>query len=329
MKFKSVIISKRGGPEVLQVIEKELVPPQSNEVLIKVQACVIGGTDIAMRYYNYPGVPKIPFVPGYEIVGTVQEIGSNVSIPKVGDRVAALTTFGGYSEYIYLKPEHLVKVPESLDSAEAAAVILNYTTAYQMLKRVANVKAGDKVLITGASGGVGTALLDLGKLYNLDLYGTASFQKHELLNIYEATLVDYRSRSFVTIINQLHPHGLDFVFDGVGGAYIKKSIYVLRRGGLLVEYGYSLKSFSYFIKSLFDMFSGILKRVRAKSYGISVNYRMNKQTVLNDMTELFKLLEEGKIKPLIYKRIPLIEAAEANRMLENGNVTGNIVLINN
>ena len=328
MEFKSVIISKRGGPEVLELVEKQLVSPQSNEVLIKVQACVVGGTDIAMRYYNYPGVPKIPFVPGYEIVGTVQEIGSNVSIPKVGDRVAALTTFGGYSEYIYLKPEHLVKVPESLDSAEAAVVILNYTTAYQMLKRVANVKAGDKVLITGASGGVGTALLDLGKLYKLDLYGTASFQKHELLNIYDATLVDYRSRSFVTIINQLHPHGLDFVFDGVGGAYIKKSISVLRRGGLLVEYGYSLKSFSYFIKSLFDMFSGIFKGVIAKSYGISVNYRMNKQTVLNDMTELFKLLEEGKIKPLIHKRMPLCEAAEANRMLESGNVTGSIVLMN-
>ena len=101
MEFKSVIISKRGGPEVLELVEKQLVSPQSNEVLIKVQACVVGGTDIAMRYYNYPGVPKIPFVPGYEIVGTVQEIGSNVSIPKVGDRVAALTTFGGYSEYIY------------------------------------------------------------------------------------------------------------------------------------------------------------------------------------------------------------------------------------
>lgn len=328
MQFKSVVITKRGGPEVLEVVEKQLVSPKSNEVLIKIQACAVGGTDIAMRYFKYPGVPKIPFVPGYEIVGTVQEIGSNVSVPKVGDRVAALTTFGGYSEYIYLKPEHLVKVPESLDSAEVAVVILNYTTAYQMMKRVANVKAGDKVLVTGASGGVGTALLDLGKLYNFDLYGVASLKKQDSLKHYGATLIDYKSQDMVEAIKKTHPEELDFAFDGVGGEYIKKSINTLRRGGLLLEYGYSLKSFSYFIKSLFDMFSGMSKGVKAKSYGISVNYKMKRQTVLNDMTELFKLLEEGKIKPLIQEQMPLSEAVTANRMLENGNVTGSIVLIN-
>ncbi|MEI6751551.1 MAG: medium chain dehydrogenase/reductase family protein [Paludibacter sp.] len=327
MQFKSIIISKKGGPEVLEVIEKELVSPGSDEVLIKVQACAVGGTDITMRYFNYPGVPKIPFVPGYEIVGTVQETGP-LSTFKVGDRVGALTTVGGYAEYIILKPEHLIKVPKSVDAAEAAAVILNYTTAYQMLKRVAKVKAGDKVLITGASGGVGTALLDLGKLFKLELYGTASYQKHEFLKHFDATIIDHKTRNFVSILNQILPQGLDYVFDGIGGAYIKRSINVLHRGGLLVEYGYSLKSFSYFMKSLFDMFSGIPKGVKAKSYGISVNYKMNKQPVLDDMAELFKLLEDGKIKPLIYKRMPLIEAAKANRLLENGGVVGNVVLIN-
>jgi len=327
MQFKSIIISKKGGPEVLQVVEKELVAPVNNEVLIKMQACTVGGTDIAMRHYNYPGAPKIPFVPGYEIVGIVQETGP-LSTFKVGDRVGALTTVGGYAEYITLKPEHLVKVPKSVDAAEAAAIILNYTTAYQMLKRVAKVKAGDKVLITGASGGVGTALLDLGKLFKLELYGTASFQKHEFLKQYDATLIDHKTRNFVTVLKDLHPHGLDYVFDGIGGVYIRISIRLLRSGGLLVEYGYSLKSFSYFMKSLFYMFSGITKGVKAKSYGISVNYKMNKQPVLEDMAELFKLLEEGKIKPLIYKRMPLVEAAEANRLLENRGVVGNVVLIN-
>ena len=329
MNFKSIIISKKGGPEVLQVIEKMIVYPSPDEVLIKVQACAVGGTDIAMRYYNYPASPKKPFVPGYEIVGTVYKKGSNISIPKVGDRVGALTAFGGYSEFITLKPEHLVKVPKSVDSAEAAAVILNYTTAYQMLTRVAKVKKGNKVLITGASGGVGSALLDLGKMFKLELYGTASVQKHESLNHFGATLIDYKTQDFQEIMKEKIPEGIDFVFDGVGGKTIKKSIQVIRRGGLLVEYGYSLKSLSYFVKTILYMLSGISNGVKAKSYGISVNYKMNKRTVLEDMEVLLHLLKTGKIKPLIYKRMDLTEAEDANRLLENGQVTGNIVLVMN
>jgi NADPH:quinone reductase-like Zn-dependent oxidoreductase len=328
MQFRSIIISKKGGPEVLQLKENELVSPKPDEVLIKVQACAVGGTDIAMRYYNYPGAPKLPFVPGYEIVGTVHEVGLNVSSVKVDDRVGALTSFGGYSEYITLKPEHLVKVPKSVDAAEAAVVILNYTTAYQMLKRVAKVKAGDKVLVTGASGGVGSALLDLGRMFKLELFGTALLKKQESLKQFGATLIDYKSQDMVEAIKKIKPEGLDYAFDGVGGDYIKESIQTLRRGGLLVEYGYSLKSFSYFMKSVFDLFSGMPKGVKAKNYGISVNYKMNKQTVLDDMVELLALLENRKINPLIFKRMPLAEAAEANRMVENGEVTGNIILIN-
>ncbi len=328
MQYKSVIISKKGGPEVLQVLENVIVNPNPDEVLIKVQACAVGGTDIAMRYYNYPGVPKKPFVPGYEIVGTVYKNGSNISVPKVGERVAALTTFGGYSEFIRLKAEDLINIPKSVDVAEAAAVILNYTTAYQMMKRVAKVKKGDKVLITGASGGVGSALLDLGKMFELELYGTASGIKHESLEYFGATLIDYKTQDFSETIRKSVPEGIDFVFDGVGGKTIKKSIQVLRRGGLLVEYGYSLKSFMYLLKTVYYMFSGISKGVKAKSYGISVNYKMNKKTVLEDMEELIHLLKAGKIKPLIFKRMALTEAAEANRMVENGEVIGNVVLIN-
>ena len=328
MQFKSVIISKKGGPEVLHVVDNFMVNPGPDEVLIKVQACAVGGTDIAMRYYNYPGAPKKPFVPGYEIVGTVYKKGSNISVPKVGERVAALTTIGGYSEFIILKAEHLIYIPKSVDAAEAAAVILNYTTAYQMLTRVAKVKKGDKVLITGASGGVGSALLDLGKMLKLELFATASGQKHESLKHVGATLIDYKTEDFQEVIHKLIPEGVDFVFDGVGGKMIKKSIQVIRRGGLMVEYGYSLKSFSYFVKTIFYMFSGISKGVKAKSYGISVNYKMNKKPVLADMEELIHLLKDGKIKPLIFKRMPLTEAEEAHRLLEIGDVTGNIVLIN-
>jgi NADPH:quinone reductase-like Zn-dependent oxidoreductase len=327
MKFKNVIVTKRGGPEVLQIIEKDLHSPKNGEVLIKIQAAGVGRTDILMRYLNYPGAPRIPFVPGYEIVGIIQEISPGVKTVKVGDRVGALTVIGGYAEFIYLKEEHLVKVPASLDSAEAVSIILNYTSAYQMFKHVAGVKEGNHVFITGASGGVGSAFLDLGKMEKLVLYGTASYSKHEQLKQYGALLIDYRQNDFVEMIGKTRPEGMDFVFDGLGGAYIKKSIKIIHPGGKLVEYGFSLKSFTYFMKTMFDMFSGLPKGVKAKAYGISVNYKMNKKPVLEDMAVLFNLLEEGKIKPLIYKRLPLLEAADANRLLESGEVTGKIVLI--
>jgi NADPH:quinone reductase-like Zn-dependent oxidoreductase len=119
---------------------------------------------------------------------------------------------------------------------------------------------------------------------------------------------------------------MDFVFDGAGGENIRKSFAILRRGGMLIEYGFSFKSFRYFIKSVFDLFSGIPKGIKVKGYGISANYKLNKKSVLEDIVTLINLLEAGKIKPVIYDRFPILEAARANMLLESGQVTGNVVL---
>jgi len=327
MKYKSVVISKRGGPEVLQVTENDFRKLANDEVLVKIQACAIGGTDISMRYYKYLLAPKIPFVPGYEIIGTIESAGSDVNKVKVGDRVAALTIYGGYSEYIYLQQDHLVKVPESIDSAEAAVIVLNYTSAYQMLKKIARVKEGDRIFVTGASGGVGTAFLDLAKMENLKVYGSASVDKQEKLKQFGAILIDYKNEDLFTTVLKIAPEGLDYVFDGVGGEYITQSQKILHPGGMLVEYGFLFKSTSYFIKSLLALFSAPLKGVKSKFYGISVNYKKDKADVLSDISQLFILLENGKIHPLIYKRLPILEAAEANKIFESGQVCGNIVLV--
>jgi NADPH:quinone reductase-like Zn-dependent oxidoreductase len=192
-----------------------------------------------MRYGYYPFAPKIPFTPGYEIIGVVDAIGEGVSRVDVGDRVAALTVYGGYAEYVFLNEEHLVKVPTTLDPAEAVSLILNYVTAYQMLHRFAKVKSGDKVLLTGASGGVGTALLQLGKLANLTMYGTASLNKHDLLVELGAIPIDYKSQNFLDVIRKAEPDGIDFVFDGIGDNYIRRGFAALQRGGKLVAYGNS------------------------------------------------------------------------------------------
>ena len=329
MKYKSVLLTKRGGPDVLKVIENEIRVPEKNEVLIKIQSCGVGLTDVAMRNGYYPYAPKIPFIPGYEIVGTIESTGNEVSAFKVGDSVASLTVYGGYSEYIYLNTEDLVKVPEGLNSDKAVAIILNYTTAYQMLIRLTNVREGDKVLITGASGGVGSALVDLGKYFKLKMYGTASVNKHRELLQKGVTPIDYRTEDFVKFIHNKEPKGLDYVFDGIGGSFIDKSFSLLRKGGKLVEYGYP--SYSGMIKGFIKilLLNFLPNGRKSEFYGISGSYKKNREIILKDITFLFQLLEENKIEPLIYKKMTLLEAADANRLLESGEVVGKIVLTRN
>jgi NADPH:quinone reductase-like Zn-dependent oxidoreductase len=306
MKYRSVVATARGGPEVLQIVENDLRPPRAGEARIKVLATSVGRTDIHYRNGTSPLVPKTPFVPGYEILGVVDAVGEGVAAVAEGDRVAALTGHGGYAESIYLGQEHLVRVPTTLDIAEAVTLILNYVTAYQMLHRSAQVTTGDKVLMIGASGGVGTALLELGRLAGLTMYGTASPSKHDVLTALGATPIDYHTQDFVEVIRQAEPKGLDFVFDGMGGAYSSRATAVLRRGGKLVEYAPPA--------GLSGLLLGLLKlawlnlmpnRISATFYGISELYARDKRPFTEDLPKLFKLLEEGKIKPVIAARFPI------------------------
>jgi NADPH:quinone reductase-like Zn-dependent oxidoreductase len=327
MKYKSVVITKKGPPEVLKIIEDNLREPQSGETRIKILATGVGRTDIIMRYGYYPFAPRIPFAPGYEIIGVVDAIGKGVSHAAVGDRVAALTVYGGYAEYIFLNEEHLVQVPTTLDPADAVSLILNYVTAYQMLHRFAKVKSGDNVLITGANGGVGTALLQLSKLANLRMYGTASQHQHDFLTELGAIPIDYHTQDFVDVIRKAEPNGVDFVFEGIGGNYIQRGFAVLRRGGKLVEYGNS--GFISLLLGLakLQVLNWLPNGKSGQFYGITGIYRKDKQPFMEDLPVLFKLLEEGKLKPVIAKRFPILEAAKANGLLESGKVKGKIVLL--
>lgn len=328
MKYNSVVATKRGGPEVLQITENDLRQPTAQEARIKILAAGVGRTDINYRYGLSPFSPKVPFVPGYEIMGVVDAVGNRVTKVTVGDRVAALTGYGGYSEMIYLGQEHLVPVAQSLDPAEVVTVVLNYVSAYQMLHRVAKVKAGDRTLINGASGGVGTALLQLGKLSGLKMFGTASPSKHNLLTELGAFPIDYRAQDFVEVIRQVEPNGLDFVFDGIGGEDGDRALAVLRRGGKLIGYA-APTGFLSIVRDLIKLISvNLLPNGKsAEFYGITVIYLRDKKPFMEDLQKLFNLLEEGKIKPLIEARFPILEARKANELLESGQVTGNLVLL--
>jgi NADPH2:quinone reductase len=241
--------------------------------------------------------------------------------------VGALTVLGGYAEYIYLPQKDLIPVPAGLDPAEASTLILNYLVAYQTLHRSAKVKPGAKILIVGASGGIGTAYLQLGRLAGLKMYGIASKSKHAILAEYGAVPIDYRSEDFVAVIRRAEPDGLDAVFDGMGEAYIRGGFALLRRGGAWVGYanpgGYG---------QMFRLLGRVLlyrllpNGKSAAYYGTGAS-RFNRRPFLEDWAALFKLLEEGKIKPVIQRKFPLLEAAQANALLESGQVIGNLVLL--
>ena len=325
MKYKTVVVTERGGPEALHVIENDLRPPSSGEARVRILATPVCQDDVAARLGNRPFLPKLPFVPGYCMIGVVDAIGEGVSKVAVGDRVGALTNYGSYAEYIYWPEEKLVPVPTSLDPAEAVTLVLNYLVAYQVLHRLAQVKPGDKVLIVGASGGVGTAFLQLGKLANLEMYGLASKSKHQLLIEYGATPIDYRTQDFVTVIRQAEPDGLDYVFNGMAGEYLTRGLAVLRRGGSLVHYG-GPESFSAFLLLMarFIWLNLLPNGKSIKGYG---THRVDQQILAEDWSVLFELLEEGRIRPIIAETFPILEAAKANALLESGQVTGNVVLL--
>ncbi len=333
MIFKSVVVTETGSPNVLQVVENQLRAPVNGEARIRVLAASVSRPDITVRtgqslYSGTPLAKKVPFVPGYAVIGEVDAVGEGVTGVAVGDRVGALTVTGGYTEVLYWRSDRLIPVPATVDPTEAVTLVLNYLVAYQTLHRSAKVKAGEKVLIVGASGGIGTALLQLGKLADLTMYGVASQSKHAVVAGLGATPIDYRTQDFAEVIRQAEPDGLDVVIDGMMRLdTIKRSLALLRRGGRLVSYG-EPAGLGALARILATMVSVNLWPTGKsfKLYGTSTYFLGNRKPYLEDWATLFKLLEERKIAPIIMQKFSILEAAQANALLESGAVVGNVVL---
>jgi NADPH:quinone reductase-like Zn-dependent oxidoreductase len=325
MTYRSIRVPQRGGPEVLQVVENELRPPAAGEARIQILATPVVQDDVATRLGTRPFLPKVPYTPGYSILGVVDAVGEGVSAVAVGDRVAALTQLGGHAEVIYWPAEELVQVPDTLDPAKAVVLILNYLVAHQVLHRVARVQPGDKVLVVGASGGVGTAFLELGELAGLRMYGLASPRKHSVLAEHGATPIDYHTQDVVAVLRQAEPGGLDNVFNGMGDEYLGRGMAVLRRGGVLVHYG-GPQSVASFLRLMakFALYNVLPNGKTVKGYG---THRGDVGQFKADWTALFRLLEEGTIDPLIAGTFPILEARAANERLESGQVSGTLVLL--
>jgi NADPH:quinone reductase-like Zn-dependent oxidoreductase len=343
MKYKHILISRFGGPENLSLTEDELPEPQANEARVKVLAAGVSFADVLMRQGVHPeswNLGKTPFTPGWDVVGIVDKLGDKVSSAwQTGQIVAALPIVGGYSEYICMPTNELVPVPPGLDHAEAVSLVLNYTTAYQMLHRCAHIKPGETILINGgAAGGVGTALLQLGKLANIKkMYGTASSEKHNIVSDLGGIPIDYKSVDLVQEIIKLTSHddnnkngesGVDAVFDGIGGKSFKSSYDILRSGGRLVAYGGTpTADLGYWMMML--TMNVVSEERKFILYSIQTLKRLKPDWFHEDLTLLFDMLKQGKIKPLIAARIPLNQASQAHELLTGSSVKGKIVLICN
>ncbi len=346
-RYRHVVVQHTGGPEVLQVVEDELPDPLPGQVRVKILAADVSFSDVNVRRGRYPGAPRPPLTPGYAMVGVVDQLGPGTAADDagagaatlaVGQPVAALTFYGSYSQYLCLPMPELVPVPKGLDPAEAVCLVLNHVAAYQMLHRVARVTQGERVLVHGAGGGVGTAFLELGRLSGLEMYGTASMPKHDLVARLGATPIDYRSEDFVARIAAVTSGtGVDAVFDPMGAAHLRQSVKAVHTGGTVVGYGF-YEAANRNSNVVLDVLSQYVQvalgalppsRKHVSFYDIRPFAKKHPEWFREDLTTLLNLLAAGKLHPVIAARLPLDEVVRAHQLVEHAEVQGKLVLIPN
>src|SRR5215470_15975990 len=232
-----VQVRRFGSPDELEVVEAAMPIADRGQVRVHVLASGVEYTDTLIRRHLYPqtSLRRPPFVMGYDVVGEIDQLGDDVSGLQLGDRVADMTVLGSNAAYRTLRADRVTRVPPNVDAAEAATLILSWTTAYQLLHRSSRVQRGQRVLVQGAAGAVGQALLVLGRLAGLELWGTARGAHAALVRELGAAPIDYQGEDFTRVL----PDGFDIVFDGIGEDGYRRSFAALKRGGLLCAYGYT------------------------------------------------------------------------------------------
>jgi NADPH:quinone reductase len=326
-----VQVRRFGGPDGLEIIDAPLPTAGRGEVRVRVLASSLEYTDTLIRRHVYPqtAARRPPFVLGYGVVGQIDQLGDGVRDFQIGDRVADMTVLGSNADYRTLQADHLTRVPAGVDAAEAATVILSWTTAYQLLHRAARVQPGQRVLVQGAAGAVGQALLVLGKIAGLELWGTGRSEHASLIRELGATAIDYQREDFT----RLAPGGFDVVFDGVGEDGYRRSFAALKRGGLLCAYGYSagvqeqrrMLTMLMWIGRLY-LWRWLPGGKRARFYSINIMRARHPGYFREDLERLFGLLAARSIQPRVAERMSFDEVIEAHRRLEAGGLNGKLVL---
>lgn len=345
MSYQHIRITRFGGPEVLEMVDEPNIPePQAGEVRIKVLAAGTGFTDTFIRRGRYPDFKgPLPFTPGYDLVGVVDRVGASVTDLREGQLVADLCVTGGYAQYAIRPANLLIPVPEEVDPCEAVCIPLAYLTAFQMLTRCCHLSRGATILVVGASGAVGTALLDLARHLGLRAIGTCSAKNLPVVKRLDATPIDYSAGDFVATVRRLTAGrpggaGVDAAFDAIGGAHFQRSFDCLAPGGLLVGYGsQTMASGREGLPSaalglarvkLWGLLGGLLfGGRRALFYSITTERSAHLAGFKSDMAALFEFLRRKQIHPVVIDRLPLASAGEVHTRIDAGGQGGKIVLL--
>jgi NADPH2:quinone reductase len=330
-----VVVTRHGGPEVLQMVVEDLPEPAAGEVRVRVQAAGVSAYDLMQRRSgSLPGTPQVPYTPGEDIAGVADKLGDGVTSLKLGQGVAGYPRGGGYAEFICVPASDLVPVPEGVDPAQAVCLVANYLTAEMLLHPTANVQTGERVLVHGAAGGVGSALVELGKEARMEMYGTASEYNHELVSSLGATPIDYRTEDFVERIRSLTGDGVDAVFDPVGGAgQIWRSYRTLRKGGRLVSFGMAATSKAGLRVIPFSLLAVILLGLLPDGKQARMSPNLAEFAVEHNdwyrktLGELLDSVAAGRLDPVVAGRVPLAEAVRAHELIERGGYAGKVVLV--
>jgi NADPH:quinone reductase-like Zn-dependent oxidoreductase len=326
-----VQVRRFGDADGLEVVDAPLPTAGRGEVRVRVLASSLQYTDVLIRRHLYPQTARRrpPFTMGYDVVGEIDQVGPGVRGFQLGDRVADMTVVGSNASYRTLRADHLTRVPSGVDPAEAATLVLSWMTAYQLLHRAARVQRGQRALVQGAAGAVGQALLVLGKLAGLELWGTARAEQSALVRELGGTPIDYKREDFTRVL----PGGFDVVFDGVGEEGYRRSFAALKPGGLLLAIGYSasvqgqqhMRTIIASIARLY-LWRFLPGGKHARFYSINAMRLRHPAWFREDLEGLLLLLATGAIRPRVAERISFDQVRDAHRSLEAGGLAGKIVL---
>ncbi|GAA3389637.1 medium chain dehydrogenase/reductase family protein [Cryptosporangium minutisporangium] len=325
-------------PDGLLVDRRPLPEPGPGQARIAVEASGVSFAEQQMRRGKYYDQPAFPFVPGYDLVGTVAAVGPGVEEALLGRRFAALTKTGGWASDALVDAGDLVAVPDGVDPAAAETVVVNGITAWQMLHRAAKARPGGTILVHGANGGVGSTLVQLARHAGIRVLGTASRRNHDAVRALGAEPIDYRDPDLAGRVRTLAPNGVDAVFDHVGGAGIVDSYRLLAPGGTLVSYGTAAtkndpgNSQLPVLKLIARLawWNALPNGHRATFYNIWAGRRRRaafQARLREDLGAVFGLLAEGAIAAQVAARVPLTQATGALRLAKSGTVTGKVVLV--
>lgn len=329
MKNLRAVITRAGGPEVLSFVEEAVPEPRPGEVRLRVRAVGVAFADVYSRLGIYPGAPRPPFTPGFDVVGTVDAVGEAVVGFTIGARYGAIIERGGSARFVCVPAASLVPVPDGVRDEDAVAGLLNYVTAHQMLFRIGQACAGDAVFAHALGGGVGTAVLDLARAHGLSVVGTASASKHARVAALGGLPIDHRNEDVARRARDLGPHGYRVVLDGIGGAGVCASHRLVRRGGTLVVFGFQSGA------RVGGGSSGTLGRTvllalspvrRTTFYAIMRYARAHPGTLTEDIETMLNGIASGRLHPVIADVLPLRDIARAHALLEGGAAFGKLVL---